>query len=566
MHSLSTGVPPERSHVRAGWIVEPVSRLSITLTNGSTLSHVLRGAGAEVIGRDPSCDIWVDDPSTSRRHAQFVATPEGYVVEDLGSKNGTLVNDQPRERHRLLHDDLITLGTVRIRYVHAEADAEPPSVLVTDRPADEETARYSNPGEKIQLSRQRLQKLYEISDRLTRLRDPQQLLCDAMDVCFEMLHCERGAIAVRRAGGRAVDWPVVRNLRGREGELTISRTTLSRALEHGERAIVTVDTLGQADPTVSMVQHGIRSAMCVPLMYDDEILGVIYGDRTTTAAIYTPEDVDFLAAIAGQVSIGLKNARLLEEQREKAQLERELELARRIQTRLFPKNLPDRAELRVAAINEPGNRVSGDYYDIIELPDGRVWVIIADVTGEGVAASLVMANLQAAVRATIDAAADPAALMTRWNKLIYDNTDPSRFITALCALIDPARSTARLSAAGHFPPIFMPAAGSAVAPLEVKADFPLGIFESVAYMNTEVNLGDGPCTLFCYTDGVIEAQNESQGMFGHDALIESLTKHRDEEPSRLLGNVRRAVGKFRGDAPQSDDLTMLAIALAKPDR
>ncbi|RJP34428.1 MAG: FHA domain-containing protein [Phycisphaerales bacterium] len=552
--------PVGRARIVAG-IRGPVSRLSITLTNGSTLTHVLRRDRAEVIGRDPSCDIWVDDPSTSRRHAQFTCTPEGYVVEDLGSKNGTLVNDQPRDRHLLADNDVVLLGTVRVRFTREAEAAGAQSVLVTDRPPSQETARYSHPGAKVHLSKQRLQTLYDMSDRLTRVRDPQQLLSDAMDVCFEMLHCERGAIAVRRPGSRTVDWPVVRNLRGREGELTISRTTLSRALEHGERAIVTEDTLGQADPTVSMVQHGIRSAMCVPLKYEDEVLGVIYGDRVSTAATYTAEDVDFLAAIARQVSIGLKNARLLEEQRVKVQLERDIELARHIQTRLFPKDLPDRPDLKVAAINEPGNRVSGDYYDIMELPDGRVWMIIADVTGEGVAASLVMANLQAAVRATIDASADPAALMARWNRLIYENTDASRFITALLGLIDPASRTAQFTAAGHFPPIRLEASGPGAAPLEIKADFPLGIFETAAYTNTEVVLGARPCTLFCYTDGVIEAQNEAQSMFGHSTLVDLLAQHRDEPPARLLGNVRRAVGKFRGDAPQSDDLTMLAIAM-----
>ena len=104
-----------------------------------------------------------------------------------------------------------------------------------------------------------------------------------------------------------LDWPVVRNLRGSEGELTISHTLLNRALQHGERAILADTGAGNTDPTVSMVQHGIRSAMCVPLHHRNDTIGVIYGDRISTSTTYSTEDIDFLAGIAQQVSVGLIN-------------------------------------------------------------------------------------------------------------------------------------------------------------------------------------------------------------------------------------------------------------------
>src|SRR5262249_44593642 len=157
------------------------------------------------------------------------------------------------------------------------------------------------------------------------------------------------------------DWPIVRNLRGNEGELTISRSLLNRALEHGERAIFTDAGGGTVDPTMSIVQQGIRSAMCVPLLQGAEVLGIIYGDRTSTATAYQDEDIDFFAAIARQISIGLINCRLMDDQRQMARLHRDLDLARSIQGGLFPPSLPNRQGLRVAALNDPGQRVSGDY-------------------------------------------------------------------------------------------------------------------------------------------------------------------------------------------------------------
>ena len=125
-----------------------------------------------------------------------------------------------------------------------------------------------------------------------------------------------------------------------------------------------------SDPTVSMVQHGIRSAMCVPLMQGKDILGVIYGDRTSTSKVYTDEDIDFFAGIAQQVTIGLINCKLMRDQEQMIRLNHDIDLARRIQKNLFPTDLPNRADLRVAALNEPGARVSGDYYDVIERDDG----------------------------------------------------------------------------------------------------------------------------------------------------------------------------------------------------
>ena len=538
-----------------------MARLSITLSDGRTISHELRGFGTEVIGRDPTCDIWVDDPSTSRRHAQFRKTAEGYLVEDLGSKNGTSVNDQPSASHLLRDNDLVTLGGVEARFHLESTSLHPSTIVVTDQSPVGASEHYSNPGATIRLSQQRLQILYDLSDRLVCLKDRDQLLTDAMDICFEMLHCERGAIAVKQPGSRTIDWPVVRNLRGIEGELTISRTTLTRALEHGERAIVTEDTLRNADPTISMIQHGIRSAMCVPLIYNDEILGVIYGDRVSTAAVYTPEDLDFLAAIARQVSIGLINVRLLEEQRIKLRLEKDLALARQIQNGLLPRDLPARTDIVIAASNEPGNRVSGDYYDVIDLPDGRTWILIADVTGEGVAAALLMANLQAAVRVTIDSSEDPAELMTRWNRLIYQNTDSSKFVTALLGLIDPAGQKAVFTTAGHLPPYVIRPDGPAPMEVPLKADFPLGVIEDAKYESQVVELAPTPCTLFCYTDGVTEARSPDDQMFGSDRLIEQLNSCRDTPPAALIASVRRELTKFCDSAPQGDDITMLAVSL-----
>ena len=537
-----------------------MAELIITHSDGRTYRRNL--AGTVVLGRDPGCDVLLDDLGTSRRHARIRPDGDGFVVEDLGSKNGTLVNQAGCVSAKLRDGDEITLGTVRV--VFSDRAAQPDvatSVVVSDETPPRAAATFSGRGEQRPLSQDRLQILYNLAGRLTRLRSRDELLEEVLDVCFEMLAFERGAIAVRSTDRRTVEWPVVRNLRGAGGELTISRTVLSRALDHGERAVINDTGAADFDPTVSIVQLGIRSAMCVPLQHHDEILGVLYGDRTSAGAAYTEQDVDFLSGLAQLVSIGLINARLMEEQRAKLRLEHEIHLARGIQQRLFPASLPDRDEVKVAVLNDPGRHVSGDYYDVIELDGGRIAILIADVTGEGVAAALLMANLQAAVRVSEQGWDDLSGLVGRWNRLLHDNTDASKFVTALVGIVDPAARSLSLVNAGHPRPYLCWPQGGTCEAIEAEAGFPLGVVERADYPAKQCELGTGPCTLFCYTDGVIEAMDEQGDQFTAARMIEVLQSTDDPHPSALIRRMRSRVEDFCKGAPQSDDITMLAVQL-----
>ncbi len=531
--------------------------LVITLTDGRVLRKPL-SASPVVLGRDASCDIPIDDPSASRRHARISPGKNGYVVEDLGSKNGTLVNDATCKNTPLRSGDRVLMGSVLA--VYHEEPVSTPSVVLSDDPGASRATRYAPQEQRLLLSQRRLETLYELIDRLTTLQDRDALLDNAMNICCEMLHFERGAIGIRRRNQRVLDWPIVRNLRGAEGELTISRTLLNRALEHGERAIFTAGGPA-ADPTMSMVQHGIRSAMCVPLVQGESTIGVIYGDRTTTSTSYTTEDIDFFAAIARQVSIGLINAQLLEDQKQMVMLQHDLELARTIQTGLFPKTLPNTNELRVAALNDPGRGISGDYYDVIERPDGRVWCLIADVTGEGAPAAIQMANLQAVVRATIQESDDPGKLLCRWNEFICSQTHRSRIITCVLALIDPKARTIAIACAGHWPPLLVEETQDSLREVEVNAGFPLGVVAETVYPTTITQLGATPCLLFCYTDGVIEAWDPQGEAFGMDRLREVLSQRGDLNPGAIVKQIRKQVSTFAAGAEQSDDITMLAARI-----
>lgn len=525
---------------------------------GGTVRQFKLGPKAVVIGREAGCDVRLEDTGVSRQHAMIRPVGEGYVLQDLGSSNGTWLNDIRVTSADLNHGDVITVNESRLIFDSADETVQRSSVLVVDGQAGGEHLTVSRSPSDLSLPEKRLKIIYDLSNRLTSLRDMGDLLEDAMDICFEMFQFQRGAIAVRKPDGRGVDWPVVRNLRGGQGELTVSRTILGKALDRGERSVVSDDDSQQEVRSVSMEHIGICSAMCVPLMVDQTVLGAIYGDRTSIGAVYSAEDVDFLYGIARQVTIGLLNSRLMEEQKRKVKLESEIKLAREIQTFMFPSELPDRPGLKVAAFNEPGEKVSGDYYDVIELSDGRLGLLIADVTGKGVAASLLMANLQGSVRATLADHDDPASALARWNNLLCRNTDGYNFITCLLGLLDPAGGRVLWATAGHCPPAVV-SAGSKCRPVVTDAGLPLGIDAGATYSCTVEELTDKQVTLFMHTDGVTEAKDPDRAEFGHDKMLELLSDRDSNDPGKIIDDMMRAVRAFARGAPQSDDITMLAV-------
>lgn len=535
--------------------------LIVTYEDGRTQRHLLTRKPQDV-GRDPTCYVQIDDPTVSRRHADIRGDAAGtFTVRDLGSKNGTLVNNVHVTARELKHGDEIVFGSVPSRF-HAVHDTPThSSITLADQPTlSPQSVSYADRTNKLQLSYQRLQSIYEISDRLTGLRDRSELLHDIMRICIDTFEFERAAIAIKRSDGRAVDWPVVHNLQGLDGEIRISRNILRQALHEGQRAVFSDTDMKTMDPTQSIVQQGTRSAMCVPISYSDKILGVIYGDRISSKRDYDQEDVDFLAAMARQASIGLTNAQLLEQQQQRILLEGEIAIARQIQSGLFPETLEVHPRLQISAINEPGRQVSGDYYDVIPMSDGRVGLVVADVTGKGVASALLAANIQAGIRLLLPDTTDLAALANKLNVLVYQNTDSSRFITAVIAAIDPRDRSISFVSAGHSNPIKI-TQGMQAAVIDGEGNLPFGIAPDESYRCLRAGLGPQPATCFLYTDGLNEALNEREEQYGLARLLQMLGQQADRDPDHLLLEVRRNLADYCGDQAQSDDITLIAARM-----
>jgi phosphoserine phosphatase RsbU/P len=516
------------------------------------------------LGRAETCDvILADDAEVSREHAEVWLDEQGrVVVVDRGSKNGTRSDegDVFRGTKRFAYRS-IRIGEHDIRILGAPTvPGSPPRVMFApDAPRVGDTQFFpSTRG--LDLNQQRLTLLIQLTERIGGVFERKQLLEQALDACCEALNFERGLIVLKTQRGDT-ELPITRNVQTDEtGAYKISRTLINRALVHGERAIVNnpaTDLRGNL--TESLVRFPICSCLCVPILHRSEILGVIYGDRVTQAASYQPADVDFLAAIAQQVGTGLANLRLVQEHLKSQKVYAELDQARTIQSRLLPEAPLTAGRVELEGFNEPSSAVSGDYFDYFEMDDGRIGFIIADVTGHGLPAALLMANIQSAVRVAMTGSLDLQTLATRVNRLVCRNTAAHVFITAILGSADPRSGDVEYISAGHPAPLLL--SGGKVSSPTYENALPMGIDAEEKFFVRSFRRSAGVDAALFFTDGLIEAANPAGELLGFEAVERVFAGTTDPTPAGLIRTARTCVKQHLAGAPRLDDMTLLAIRL-----
>lgn len=529
-----------------------------------------RGATVDVrqrpikIGRADSCDIVLrDDGEVSREHVQVTLNEDGRIeVTDNESKNGTRVDDGSVFRGaKRVASRSVQIGEHMIQILDAPPpppDAEPSVVFAPETPSRGADTQFFPSSRGLDLNQQRLSLLMKLTDRIGGVFDRKQLLEQGLDACCEALGFERGLIALKTQRGDT-ELPVTRNVEKDEtGAYKISRTLINRALVGGERAIVNnpaTDLVGNLSE--SLVRFPICSALCVPILYRSEILGVLYGDRVTQASTYQPEDVDFLAAIAQQVGNGLANLRLFQEHLNSQRMYAELEQARLIQNRLLPEAPLQIGRISIAGYNEASTEVSGDYFDYFDLEDGRIGIIIADVTGHGLPAALIMANLQSAIRVALSADIALPELATRVNKLICRNTASHVFVTAILGTIDTRTGVIEYVGAGHPRPELLGEDTVQIPP--DRNALPLGIEPDETYEVARIEPGQRSSAVLFYTDGLVEAADGEGRMLGLPPITDALAGMTDFSPAEVISTARRIVRSHLNDLPNMDDMTLLAL-------
>jgi len=545
-----------------------VLRLRLEPRDGEPFHQEVRGESV-IVGRSSKADLILADPFLSRQHARLFLRDDSWFLEDLGSRNTTLLNDRPLSQPTPVRPgDVIRLAESRV-IVEGPDDAVPPpgdglvgradeglpgSTIL--RPATQMLfPEAPGPGETAGLAG-RLRVLNEVHRALAAPITLEALLELVLDRAFAHLHPDEGAIFLRRPDG-SLERPASRQGPGVRGEPLFSRRLVQEVIDKGVAALVTDaradERFAAAD---SIVLSGTRSLVAAPLLDSEGCLGMIALSAKQRAHPFGEEDMELLVAFAGAAALRIRNLALTEETARRRLLDRELDLAHDIQMAMLPRAFPKRPGIDVAAVLRPARSVGGDLYDVVVEGD-RVWLLVGDVSGKGVGAALFMAVTKTLFRAIAPTAGSVAEAMGRVNRELARDNERAMFVTAFAARLDLATGELGYVNAGHAP-TYRLAPGLAPAPLSGPVDPALGAVEGHEYRESVARLRPGDA-LVLYTDGVVEARNASGEEF-HALRLESyLDGCRDAAAAAVVRGLVGCVEDFAGDTPQYDDVTVLVL-------
>ncbi|MFA6025628.1 MAG: SpoIIE family protein phosphatase [Ignavibacteriaceae bacterium] len=296
--------------------------------------------------------------------------------------------------------------------------------------------------------------------------------------------------------------------------------------------------------------------LMIPMQLQGETRGLVLLGKRMNNIPYSGTDIEFINSVGTLAIISLENKRLFQEALEKQKLEEELEIAKGIQRNLLPKEIPQLTNFQISAVSISSKQVGGDYYDIIKAEDGRYFIGIGDVSGKGVPASLLMANLQAFLKSITKQGYDIAASTSIINDLVSENTTDGRFITFFWLLLDDQKKEITYVNAGHNPPLLI--RDKKIIYLD-KGGMLLGVMKSFMPYESETIQLEKDDILVMFTDGVTEAKNINDEEFSDQKLENILTQKMFSSSDDILSEIKRSIDEFVAGEPQSDDITMITI-------
>jgi len=409
--------------------------------------------------------------------------------------------------------------------------------------------------------------LSELAGRIRSITDPAVLIETISRRISDVLHVEQGAVLLRSGEvfrlQRAFGMP-------NNGELTLPANSapVQRLVRTNSPALLYQDTervfAGMQDAVRDALQS-MRAEVLLPFHGREGLMGMMLLGPKRSEEPYSPTDLRLLASLGAQTGLALEVSELANslarEAAHRERIQREMEIAREVQERLFPQQLPCIQGIDPAGHCRPALGVGGDYYDMIAMQDGRLALAIGDVSGKGIAAALLMASVRAYLHGIVDdGSADLARMMRRLNRLVYDSSSSNRYATFFFAVYDPARRDLRYVNCGHNPPFVVRVCGEAT---RLEASGPvIGLLPGAEYAEQTITLASGDL-LLAYTDGISEAMTRDDEEWGEERMFEAAMAARKCCSRQILEAIFSAADEFTAGAPQYDDMTLLVMQLRR---
>lgn len=533
-----------------------------------------------ILGRHPECDIVLEVGAVSRQHAVIVREGPSYFVEDLKSRNGTYLNGKAVEgRAQLKENDRVKICDLLFTFHDDPPKPAKPATETSEYTAssatlalDDEMANSTatimgtvNLTENASLRMSvkpetKLKAMLEITHNLAKAMSVDDVLPKVLESLFKVFsQADRGFILLQDAAAGTLVPKAVRHRRSEKDDtIRMSRSIINQVLK-GREAILSADAVSDSrfDMSQSVADFRIRSMMCVP-MFDSEgnPIGLVQVDTQEQQQRFEQDDLEVLASVAAQAAIAIENATLHEQLLSRQILDREMDFARKVQQGFLPSHPPEIPGYSFFDYYKPARQVGGDYFDYVLLPDGRLAIILADVSGKGVPAALLMAKLSSEVRYCLVSQPTPATAVEALNHAFCSDSWEDRFVTMVMFVCDLKTHRLTLVNAGHMPPLLRQPNGS-VEEIDSETGLPLGVADGMEYGQYEFTLNPGE-SLTVYTDGFSEAMNANRDLYGLARLRDLLVKSKSsvtDQGQAILGDVRT----FIGQVPQSDDMCIVCF-------
>ncbi|MDH3745498.1 MAG: SpoIIE family protein phosphatase [Acidobacteriota bacterium] len=544
-------------------------RLRVDLRDANSYEHLFEGESL-IIGRAGASDLSLEDRFLSRQHARLFIHEGQLMVEDLGSRNGTKVNgsqiegpvpikasDQVRissSTITILEDDkgsgglaggALPDGTVLI----------PSSDLLTKFVGQDAEATRGEDNLRRQAKHLRI--LNEVHQAVAGSIELNQLLELILDRTFDHLQPEQGAIFLLGDDGE-YSRVASRRRENLDDDYLYSRTLVRQVSEEGLAALVLdAQTDTRFANAASILDAGVRSLIAAPLSYAEGSLGMIALSSRLHVRQFTEDDLQLLSSLASVGALRVWTLSLAEDAAERRRMEGELELARKIQIALLPDDLPTFPGYKICAFNTPSRGVSGDFYEVVSRSSGTECVLLlADVSGKGMAASLLTATLEALAAGPILDGLGPDEICNRLGVLLEQRTPPERFATAFLSVLEQSSGSITYASAGHNPCILVRSSGE-IESLD-RTGIPLGLLPGANYEAKRCQLNEGD-TLVVYSDGITEATNPDDEEYGLERLIRICIERCGEDVESLVSAVDRDLHDFAQGEPFADDRTMVVV-------
>jgi len=526
--------------------------------------------GTYVLGRKEGNDLYLPHRTVSRRHAQLEVSPDGIncYLTDMGSHNGTLVNGEKlTDRVQLREGDQIAFGSTEFKLV---ADDKVPSS--TEKPslktmADEDLQKsvFFSINEALQPLPKKATEIPELIPnlfdmaRLLAADMPQdELLKKSLELISRIIPADRLAVLIPSDEEGEVYVAAKLLPSGKDpGEFTLSSTIINEIMNN-KNSILIGDTA--ADPRFaeqkSIIMSELTSVIAVPMFDEGKVLGILYVDTTNPMHQYNDEYLRILATFGNLLASRLLNYTLQSERREKEIIDAEMKRASEIQERLLVKGPPQIEGFEVCAYQEQSRMVGGDLYDLKVLPDKSLLFLVADISGKGIGAALLMSNILASFRILYDSDSfDLLKTVQRVSKQMFQFSEPGNFATLFIGLLEPDKGKIRFINAGHNPPLFVKSDGK-MDKLQ-PSGLMIGAFDIADWQEQEIGLSVGDM-LFIYTDGVNEAQRDDE-FYGEERMENLIVNSRFGTAGEISSDLMKDINKFMGNAPRTDDITMMII-------